>query len=476
MKHLKTKQFSCFWIAVLSVVFAAIGQTQTKRYTENFKINGDAVIEINTSHTDIEFETWDRNEVAVEAIIEIEGVSKEEAQKYFENWDFEAVGNSSKVSISTKSGFNFRGLNIDTDFVFPQNFKIEIPDIDFEFPEINDIEFAPMVLELSEIPPLPPIPFHSFKSFNFDYEAYKKDGDAYLKKWRKEFNKEFDGEFKKELEEWKKEIEKYKGEREKRKVELKKRLEERKTELAKVKKDRKRHIEEARKKAAEAREKVKEQLKKANVYYFSGDEDKNIKIKKTIKIKMPKSAKLKMDVRHGEVKLAQNLKNIKATLSHTRLLADNIDGEYTDIEASYSPVIVQNWNYGRLKVNFVKEVELKNVKSLKLTSNSSDVYIGTIIDNSIINGSFGKLEVSKIGEGFSSLDVSLENTDARLVLPKTAYSFYCNGANSDIVYPEFLVVKVTDDYSNKLIKGYSKSKNADKSIYINAKYSDIVMQ
>ena len=83
---------------------------------------------------------------------------------------------------------------------------------------------------------------------------------------------------------------------------------------------------------------------------------------------MPKSTKLKMNVRHGEVKLAENTRNMDATLSYSRLLASTIDGEKTKIVASYSPVSVQRWNYGNLNLNFSEEVALKDVNILNLNA------------------------------------------------------------------------------------------------------------
>src|SRR5690606_15720967 len=96
-----------------------------------------------------------------------------------------------------------------------------------------------------------------------------------------------------------------------------------------------------------------------------------------------------------------------------------IDGEDSVIEASYSPVKVENWNYGELKVNYVKEVDLNNVKSMKLISRSSDVVIGTISEDAIINNSFGNLNIKNIQEGFKRLEIILDNSDATMVLPQS---------------------------------------------------------
>ncbi len=69
-----------------------------------------------------------------------------------------------------------------------------------------------------------------------------------------------------------------------------------------------------------------------------------------------------MNVRHGEVKLAENTNNIDATLSHASLLAATIDGDKTMVMASYSPVSVEKWNYGQLHTDYSENVDLKEVK------------------------------------------------------------------------------------------------------------------
>ena len=77
MKTLKYK------IVGLLVLFAIVAQAQKydKKVTEKFKVNKDVTVEINASHTDVDIETWNKNEVLVEAFIEVEGVDKEEANK-----------------------------------------------------------------------------------------------------------------------------------------------------------------------------------------------------------------------------------------------------------------------------------------------------------------------------------------------------------------------------------------------------------
>ncbi len=212
---------------------------------------------------------------------------------------------------------------------------------------------------------------------------------------------------------------------------------------------------------------LEEQLEKHEGKFFSNS--KNNKVIKTIKIKMPKDAKLKLNVRHGELKIVSVIHNLKADLSHSTLLAENINGSNTSINASYSPVLVTNWNEGELKLNYVDNVLLKNVKALILRSNSSNVNIDYLSGNSIIEGSFGDLTIHNILDSFSNLNVVLENSDAAIKLPKTDFNLQYKGTRTRFQHPN----KTTKENISTFSTGNLSS---NKTIVINAKYSNVVMQ
>src|SRR5690606_7581487 len=171
MTHIQTRKFKLTILNFLVFSAVAFAQKETKNFTETFKVNSDVEVDINTSHADIKFETWNKNTVEVEATIEVEGLSKEEAEEYFKSWNFEAVGNSSKVSVTTR----------------PMHWSPENRDItlvsDFDFDFVNVVPTEPpyitVIPEVPPLPPLPPLPVN-FENFSFDYEAYKQDGDKYL--------------------------------------------------------------------------------------------------------------------------------------------------------------------------------------------------------------------------------------------------------------------------------------------------------
>lgn len=445
-------------------------QKESRTYTESFNVDKDAVLDINTSYADIEFETWNKNIVEVAAVVELEGADKEEAENYFANAPIKIMGNSSRIEISSGSN-NFA-------FLGSQDFEFEFGDLDIEIPEM-----APFVVEIPEIAPfprfveMPPLPLTD--AFEFDYKAYQKDGEKYMKEWQEEFKKSFDEKHQKKLEEWAKRMEE-------RGKELEERMEEREKHREEMEKRREELIEQREamqelkheeRKARQEAMRLKSRHEGPNIFYFSTDgENKNFKIKKTIKIKMPKSTKIKMNVRHGEVKLAENTTNLNATLSHSSLWATTIDGDETQVSVSYSPVNVRNWNYGQLKTNYSKDIELREVGSLQLQATSSDVTIDKLLKRAFIKNDFGPLKIVSIGDDFEDMDVSLKNAELHFALPSVATSIYIKGNASEMVLPKNLTLTETKNGNTKILKGYHLSDNKDRSLVITSDYSEVTIQ
>lgn len=464
-------------------------QEKTKTYKETFHVGDETVLNIDTSHADIEFETWTKHEVEITAVVELEGASDEEAEAYFEKEVVKILGNSKEIQVKTR-GTGFSVLAPSASYF--GNFDIVIPDAPmveplFEAIEIPELPELPEVFVLPELPPVPPAPMT-----NFDYDAYRKDGDAYLKEWKKSFDKSFNKEYQKKLEEWGEKMEKMTEERQKQREELREQREAIREEARAVREEARAARDEARAERDELRSERNEERRQhrieqsirirngedSNIFYFSSDdgENKKYKVKKSIKIKMPKSVKLKMNVRHGEVKLAVNTKNINASLSYASLLASTIDGDRTDIRASYSPIVVQQWNYGQLKTDFSDHVDLKEVKELKLNSISSSVTIDKLVDKVLVTNNLGNLQINSVADGFSSIDITVENGEVDCVLPKVPFAIYVNETTSEFKFPEKLAIGSSRNYGTNVHKGYHINNKSDKSININAKYSEIVLK
>ena len=464
---------------------ATYGQTQTKSFNESFKVVDEAVLDINTSHADIEFETWNKNEILVEATITLEGVSDGEAEDYFKKSAIEIVGNSKKVSISTEDG---NGLfftlapegfdNFDFHFESPSIFNLDTLDL--------DVMVIPDFPEIFEMPPMPPMP-----QAEFDYKAFKKDGKKYLEEWQKEFSKGFNKDYEKKLEEWSEKMEAKREEMDKKRVIIDKKrviLDEKRNEtkarLLAERAEKQALLSRHRNELAKDRESNNlfmiqgDSLHNGpNRFYFSnGMKNRNYKVKKTIKVKLPKSIKIKMNVRHGEVKLAENTKNINATLSYSSLLASTIDGDGTSIRASYSPVRVEKWNYGQLQTNYSEHVDLKEVLNLRLSATSSDVVIEKLLKSAYIKNDFGPLRINSIAKDFINLDISLKNAELECDLPSSAFTVYVKGTSSKFSSPTNLTLERTKNLNSFVQKGYHINKNNDRSLVINSEYSEVILQ
>lgn len=503
MKH-KKSSINLFLLVCFGAIFIGMAQTKQRKHKESFDVDKDVVLHINTSHTDLEIDTWDRGKVEIEAVLEIEDITDEEMDTYFKNWKYEALGNSKKITITSKSEglFDFADLS---NFEFPiiQHQDLNI-NLDHVFP---DIKMDSLVIIMDDFPEFPSGVYEFVDDFSFDYEAYEKDGDKYLKKWKKEWKEKFDKkEFEKEMKAWKKEIESFKKDKKNlRKIQKEAQAEAKRAraEMRKVQSEAREAMKEAREAMREAQNEQRDAMREAREAYkdamkesakgrngtsiFSLSDDgsdnliifsdqKKYKVKKTIKIKMPKKAKLKLNVRHGEVNLVSTSENMNAKLSHTTLYANVINGQQTTIESSFAPVHVLQWNDGLLKVNYVKDVSLQDVGYINLEANASNVLLGNLQNEAILNSTFGELEINTINTSFSNLDLILENTKAKLAIPNNAFTLYYIGTDSNIAYPESLQVKNNTTKFNTIVRGYHQSNNSNKAVNINARYSDVVVK
>ena len=449
-------------------------QEESKTFQERFILAEDAVIDINTSYADIEFETWDKNEVAITATITLEGATHEEADAYFKGNPIEILGNSKKVTIASKSKNNTLFSMEGTDFEFDHS------DLHIEIPEIAS--FVMNMPQIAPFPNMPPLP--QTQAFSFDYEAYQKDGDKYMKKWQKNFEKSFDKEHQERLEEWalkmeaqaeemEKRMEKQNEKRIKHMEERTKEMEQRLKEREKDREHRLAERDSIRNFAFLRRDSL---ISAPNIFYLNTDEgQKNYKIKKIIKIKLPKSTRIKMDVRHGEVKLAENTKNLNANLSHSSLWAVNINGEETKISASYSPVNVEKWNYGQLSTSYSEEISLSEVKQLQLEATSSDVTINKLLKNAFIKNNFGAVHILEIGPDFKELDVSVRNGELNIALPKVATDVYIKGNSSTVKVPATLKLEQIKNGTSIINKGSYLKENSNRSVVITSDYSEVVI-
>ncbi|APG60140.1 hypothetical protein [Christiangramia salexigens] len=460
---MKTIRHNYLILALLLITAGSFAQKQ--KLNENHKVKSDVEIDIDGKHTNFIIETWDKNEVSVHAYLEGEELSKEESKRILEGWNLKT--SVSPEAISIKSSGNT--MNWEMDMSHLEEPLAKLPEL--LQPLMTDL-VGPILANISDHP-LPPDLANNLGDMKFDFEAYKKDGDKYLEKWEEKMESNFGKDFEQKMEKWAKNIEKnaeaFEKQHEKRMEVWGKQFE----------KDMEAWGEEFGKKmevwGEEFGKRFEESMKNGGNKNMFNSHGGDSGAKRTVKLKIPADAILDLDIRHGELKLTNNIKNLKAELSHSKLQANRLSGKKTNIKASYTPIKVTNWDYGVLTTEFVKDCSLENITSIKLLSNSSDISIGEIKKTGILSGSFGKLDIKKLSPNFETLSISLENSDLKLSVPNTAFNFSFNGMQSQIKYPGEMKLKSTKSYDNEILNGYYLSGSGNSNITIKANFSDILI-
>ncbi len=462
MKTLKSN-----YILLFCLLFSATTFAQTTKLKKNFKTKQDVSLEIDAKYTKVLIEHWDKNEVAIDAYLDSGNLKEDEKNKALENWKLEASGTSDKIVINS-GGRGMGNMNMELDMAKMEETMGNLQEL---IKPMMANMITPMLEQMNKNP-LPPKFHEKMGKIDFDYDAYKKDGEKYLEKWEKKMEKNFGKDFEKSMEEWAKGFEENSELWEK---EFSEKMEAWGEDFGeKFGKDMEKWGEEFGKKMETWGEDYGKRME--NSEGLKGKLSNSNMGTRVIKIKVPKNAKLDLNVRYGDVKLSDLTTNLRAKISHSRFDANSIDGQDTKVEISYSPVKVANWNYGVLKTNYVENCEIGKAKSIKLLSNSSEVTINEITETGILSGTFGELTIGKLASGFKNLDIDLENSDLRLSLPSAALNFNYKGTKSNIQYPKSGSIKLTKSYDNELLNGYYKSKDAGGNVNINASYSDVYIK
>ena len=255
---------------------------------------------------------------------------------------------------------------------------------------------------------------------------------------------------------------------------MEKRVEERSELMEKRAEEMEKRAEE-RAKLAEAR--LRTRYNKAttgNRFFFRSNGDtKKYKVKTIIKIKMPKSAKLQMDVKHGEVKLV-SVEDLKANFSYARFLASRVDGDNTQIRAAYSPIRVDDWNAGELKANYAERVDLLRVGQLNMDAIGSNVFINRLDKSSMLSQRMGALEIKSIAKNCETLDISVEHGDLLVQLPSYPLEVYLYANASECEVPEGQL-KLSSNRSKDVFRGVVGGSKASNNLSIQSQYSTVVL-
>jgi hypothetical protein len=96
-------------IFAVCLLWTTLANAQSS-YNERFNVGEDVLIEVNTSHTNVVFETWNKDVVEVEAFIDDDNLSAKEKKVVFDNWKLEVLGNSKKVVVNSNEGSLWDGV------------------------------------------------------------------------------------------------------------------------------------------------------------------------------------------------------------------------------------------------------------------------------------------------------------------------------------------------------------------------------
>lgn len=463
MKHIKINKHSVIAIISLGVVFSAVAQEKLK---EQFVVAKDVVIQLNTSHTNVIFESWNKDVVGVEAYVEGAGLSREQLNNVLHTWEVSANAADNNVRITANTS---KGSTISPSAV-TVNMQGSMRDIQVLGPMLSGM-LAPLLHKIAQNP-IPSELAHDMKALQFDYVAYGKDGQRYMDSWEKDMEAKLGSKFEVAIEEWGKQLEK----------DAKKWSESMEVQMEAWG----RQFERDMQRLGQHLEKQTHQMTPSRPVAIGGNPANTgryiyevatpVKVNKVLKVFIPKTAQLQLHVRHGEVALADQVNNIKASLSHTKFAANIIAGGTTRIKASYSPIFVKQWNDGVLVIDYVKNCRIENAKAIRLKANSSNVYIQNLNAAGLITGNFGNITIANMDTDFSSLDLNLQNTDLRVNLPKSAFNFTYLGSRNLMQLPKAMELRTMRNFGNESITGFFKSRNTHSAITINAKYSDIALQ
>ncbi|MDT0686881.1 DUF4097 family beta strand repeat-containing protein [Autumnicola psychrophila] len=455
---------------VLLLLFISAGvSAQTKKHVQSFKTNANVNVNVDAKHTNILVEKWDKNEVLVEAYLDAETSDKKEIDQLMKSWKLDVSGSSNDVRIISGGGVSWDVM----------------PDVSMNMSDLNESmgglqemlgplmeNLMPMIQNIAANP-LPENFTSKMGNMNFDFEAYEKNPDEYMKKWEAQVEENFGEDFEKDMEAWAAKIEKNSEKWEK---DFEAKMEDWEEKFGK-------NMEVWGEQFGKDMEKWGEQFGKEMEARFEGEDSKTMvlsgdgaKAKKRIRITIPRNAKLNLDVRHGELKLPGTTSNLKASVSHGSLSANTLSGKQTDVKISYSPIKVRQWDYGVLNTDYVQDCVIDRATSIKLSSNSSDVLIREITETGILSGSFGDLNILNLAPGFQNLRITLENSDLKLSLPDTAFSFNYDGTQSDLDYPKSMQLKSTETYDNVILNGFNKSRNGSGTVSIKASFSDVLVK
>lgn len=272
---------------------SVVSGQEFKTPLSEYNVDQGATVVIEASYSEIEIEEWNKNRVEIQGVMQVQGMSEAEAQGVFDAWIVETGQKDNEVSIRAKSNsFGNEYFFIHND-KYLGNVVVDIPEVSRQVLEALDS----IHLVMPEIAEFPDMDFDfdfstnlDYESLNFDYEAFSENSE-YLKEWQ-ERNREQLQRLKEELKLKHHEMAEQQKEIQKRVIVIQEQ----------ARKDAEKEIEKyARKAEKEARE-VEEQMRaRQDEIQKILDKRQKIKVKRILKVRVPRNAKLEMDVDYCKI-------------------------------------------------------------------------------------------------------------------------------------------------------------------------------
>lgn len=69
----------------------------------------------------------------------------------------------------------------------------------------------------------------------------------------------------------------------------------------------------------------------------------------------------------------------------------------------------------------------------------------------------------------------MQNAEVICKTPNVPFTIYVNGTSSKLTAPATITLDRTENHYSTIHRGYFKNKNAERTIVINSKYSEVVL-
>jgi len=295
-------------IAFVCALSMSMYAQQFETPLQEYKVNNDITVSVEASYAEIEIVEWNKNKVEIQGIMTVQGLPEDEAQNLFDSWDINTQADANTIRIrSNSSNFGNEYFFFNSD-KYLGNVIVDVPALTGRVVDIIDsIHFV-----MPELENFPDINFEMNPNFQFngdsiafDYEEFKNNSE-YLEEWQ-ERNKEQLELLKEELKENQMELAMNQKEIQReikeaqREVhrEMKMASQEMKQEMRVAQKEMQKEIKEAQKEMQ--REIHRETSEREHEVIRIMEDRQKVKVKKRLIIRVPKNAKLELDVDYCKI-------------------------------------------------------------------------------------------------------------------------------------------------------------------------------